>query len=118
VAAEQPLGIPGRLAALAARLGLPEFTNQEAQLGVQWDELGRGERAGELLELGELTDHPDTVATTWALSLARAQAEAPAAQAPLALGLADYGMRLQVPPLVGLVVEPLVPLKSLRSPPP
>jgi hypothetical protein len=85
VAAEQPLGIPGRLAALAARLGLPEFTNQEAQLGVQWDELGRGERAGELLELGELTDHPDTVATTWALSLARAQAEAPAAQAVLAL---------------------------------
>jgi hypothetical protein len=83
VAAEQPLGIPGRLAALAARLGLPEFTNQEAQLGVQWDELGRGERAGELLELGELTDHPDTVATTWALSLARAQA--PAAQAVLAL---------------------------------
>ena len=77
-----------------------------------------GERVGELLELGELTDHPDTVATTWALSLARAQAEAPAAQAPLALGLADYGMRLQVPPLVGLVVEPLVPLKSLRSPPP
>jgi hypothetical protein len=31
-----------------------------------------GERAGELLELGELTDHPDTVATTWALSLAQA----------------------------------------------
>jgi tetratricopeptide (TPR) repeat protein len=190
VPAEQPLGIPGRLAALAARLGLPELTNQEAQLGVLWDELGRrerwlliydnaeqprdlapyrppaggghvlvtsrnpawsalatplrvevpprveavallcarsgghdpaadelaetlgdlplaleqaaaymeqtrtsvpdylellGERTGELLELGELTDHPDTVATTWALSLARAQAEAPAAQALLAL---------------------------------
>ena len=44
MAAEQPLGIPGRLAALAARLGLPEFTNQEAQLGVLWDELGRRER--------------------------------------------------------------------------
>jgi hypothetical protein len=38
------------------------------------------ERAGDLLELGELTDHPDTVATTWALSLARALAEAPAAE--------------------------------------
>jgi tetratricopeptide (TPR) repeat protein len=190
VAAEQPLAIPGRLAALAARLGLPEFTNQEAQLGVLWDELSRrerwlliydnaerprdlgpyrppagrghvlvtsrnpawsalatplrvevppraeavallcarsggrdpaadelaetlgdlplaleqaaaymeqtrtavpdylellGERAGELLELGELTDHPDTVASTWALSLTRAQGEAPAAQALLAL---------------------------------
>jgi tetratricopeptide (TPR) repeat protein len=190
VAAEQPLAIPGRLAALALRLGLPEFTNQEAQLGVLWDELGRrerwlliydnaerprdlapyrppagrghvlvtsrnpawsalatplrvevppraeavallcarsgghdpaadelaqtlgdlplaleqaaaymeqtrtsvpdylellGERTEELLELGELIDHPDTVASTWALSLARAQAEAPAAQALLAL---------------------------------
>jgi tetratricopeptide (TPR) repeat protein len=190
VAAEQPLAIPGRLAALALRLGLPEFTNQEAQLGVLWDELGRrerwlliydnaerprdlapyrppagrghvlvtsrnpawsalatplrvevppraeavallcarsgghdpaadelaqtlgdlplaleqaaaymeqtrtsvpdylellGERTEELLELGELIDHPDTVASTWALSLARAQAEARAAQALLAL---------------------------------
>jgi hypothetical protein len=44
-----------------------------------------GERTGELLELGELIDHPDTVSTTWALSLARAQAEAPAAQGLLAL---------------------------------
>jgi tetratricopeptide (TPR) repeat protein len=44
-----------------------------------------GERAGELLELGELTDHPDTVASTWALSLTRAQVEAPSAQALLAL---------------------------------
>jgi hypothetical protein len=46
VPAEQPLGIPGRLAALAVRLGLglPELTNQEAQLGVLWDELGRRER--------------------------------------------------------------------------
>ena len=43
------------------------------------------ERAGELLGLGELTDHPDTVASTWALSLAGAQAEAPAANALLAL---------------------------------
>jgi hypothetical protein len=34
----------GRLAALALRLGLPELTNQEAQLGVLWDELGRRER--------------------------------------------------------------------------
>jgi tetratricopeptide (TPR) repeat protein len=43
------------------------------------------ERAGELLGLGELTDHPDTVATTWSLSLTRAQAEAPAAEDLLAL---------------------------------
>ena len=40
---------------------------------------------GELLGLGELTDHPDTVASTWALSLARAQTEAPAAKDLLAL---------------------------------
>jgi hypothetical protein len=190
VPAEQPLGIPGRLAALALRLGLPELTNQDAQLGVLFDELARRERwlliydnaerprdlapyrppagggqvlvtsgnpawsamatplpvevppraeavaflrarsrgddaagdelaealgdlplaleqaaaymeqtrtspsdylgllherAGELLGLGEPTDHPDTVATTWALSLARAQAEAPAAENLLAL---------------------------------
>jgi Tfp pilus assembly protein PilF len=190
VPAGQPLAIPGRLAALALRLGLPAFADQETQLGVLWDELSRrerwlliydnaeqprdlapyrppagrghvlvtsrnpawgalatpvpvevlsraeaitflcgrtgedgaatdeladtlgdlplaleqaaayleetrtsvrdylrllGERAGELLGLGELTDHPDTVASTWALSLARAQAEAPAANALLAL---------------------------------
>jgi tetratricopeptide (TPR) repeat protein len=190
VPAGQPLAIPGRLAALALRLGLPTFTDQETQLGVLWEELGRrerwlliydnaeqprdlapyrppagsghvlvtsrnpawgamatpvpvevlsraeavaflcgrtgedgtatdeladtlgdlplaleqaaayleetgtsardylrllGERAGELLGLGELTDHPDTVASTWALSLARAQTEAPAARALLTL---------------------------------
>lgn len=44
-----------------------------------------GERVGDLLELGELTDHPDTVAATWALSLARARAEAPAAEDLLTL---------------------------------
>jgi hypothetical protein len=44
-----------------------------------------GQRAGELLELGEPTDHPDTVAATWALSLARAQAEASAAEDLVAL---------------------------------
>jgi tetratricopeptide (TPR) repeat protein len=190
VPAEQPLAIPGRLAALARRLGLPELTDQEAQLSLLWDELGRrerwlliydnaeqprdlrpyrppagrgqvlvtsrnpawgtmatplqvevlareeavallrartgggdvaaeelaealgdlplaleqaaayleqtrmslrdylgllGERVGELLGLGELTDHPDTVAATWALSLARARAEAPAAEDLLVL---------------------------------
>ena len=190
VAAEQPLAIPGRLAALALRLALPELRDQDAQLGVLSDELGRRERwlliydnaeqprdlapyrppagdghvvvtsrnpawgamatpllvevlpraeavaflrvrtggddqvagelaqalgdlplaleqaaayleqtrtslrgylrllherAGELLGLGELTDHPDTVATTWSLSLTRAQAEAPAATDLLAL---------------------------------
>jgi tetratricopeptide (TPR) repeat protein len=190
VAAEQPLAIAGRLAALALRLGLPELRDQDAQLGVLFDELGRRqrwllvydnaeqprdlapyrppagqghvlvtsrnpawgamatpllvevlpraeaiaflrartggddpaagklaqalgdlplaleqaaayleqtrtslrdylgllhERAGELLGLGELTDHPATVATTWSLSLTRAQAEAPAAADLLAL---------------------------------
>jgi tetratricopeptide (TPR) repeat protein len=190
VPAQQPLGIAGRLAALALRLGLPELHDQEAQLGLLFDELGRRDRwlliydnaehprdlasyrppagrghllvtsrnpawgamatplqvaalprveaaaflrartggddpaaaelaealgdlplaleqaaayleqtrtsvgdylgllrqrAGELLGLGELTDHPDTIATTWTLSLARAQAEAPAAEDLLAL---------------------------------
>jgi tetratricopeptide (TPR) repeat protein len=190
VPAEQPLGIPGRLAVLARRLGLPEVRDQEEQLSLLFDELGRrdrwllvydnaehprdlapyrppagrghllvtsrnpawaamatplqlavlpraeavaflqartgagdvatgelaealgdlplaleqaaayleqtrtsardylrllGERAEELLRLGELAYHPDTVATTWTLSLARAQAEAPAAQDLLAL---------------------------------
>jgi tetratricopeptide (TPR) repeat protein len=190
VPAEQPLAIPGRLAALARRMGLAELTDQEAQLSLLWEELGRrerwllifdnaehprglghyrppvgrgqvlvtsrnpawgamatplpvevlprvesvaflrtraggqkaaaeelaealgdlplaleqaaayleqtrmslpeylgllGERAGELLELGEPTDHPDTVATTWALSLAKARAEAPAAEDLVAL---------------------------------
>jgi hypothetical protein len=33
VPAGQPLAIPGRLAALALRLGLPAFTDQETQLG-------------------------------------------------------------------------------------
>jgi tetratricopeptide (TPR) repeat protein len=190
VPAEQPLAIPGRLAALALRLGLPELHDHDAQLAVLWDELVRrerwllvydnaehprdlasyrppagrgqvlvtsrspawaamaaplqvavlprdeavaflgartgvddaaaaelaavlgdlplaleqaaaymeetrtsvrdylrllGERTRELLGLGELIDHPDTVATTWALSLARAQAEAPAARDLLTL---------------------------------
>jgi tetratricopeptide (TPR) repeat protein len=190
VAAEQPLAIPGRLATLALRLGLPELRDQEAQLSLLWDELGRRERwlliydnaehprdlasyrppagsghllvtsrnpawdamatpvqvemlpraeavaflrvrtrgddpaadelaqalgdlplaleqaaayleqtrtslrdylgllqdqAGELLELGELTDHPDTVAKTWTLSLARVRAEGPPAEDLLAL---------------------------------
>jgi tetratricopeptide (TPR) repeat protein len=190
VPAELPLAIPGRLAALALRLGLPQLDDQEAQLSVLFDELARRERwlliydnaeqprdlvpyrppagsghvlvtsrnpawgamatllevealpraealaflrartdaeeaaanelaetlgdlplaleqaaayleqtrtsvpdylglleerTGELLELGELPDHPDTVATTWALSLAQAQAETPAAKDLLAL---------------------------------
>jgi hypothetical protein len=44
VAAEQPLAIPGRLTALARRLALPELRDQDAQLGVLFDELGRRER--------------------------------------------------------------------------
>jgi tetratricopeptide (TPR) repeat protein len=43
------------------------------------------EQAGKLLGLGELTDHPDTAAKTWTLSLTRVWAEAPAAQDLLAL---------------------------------
>jgi tetratricopeptide (TPR) repeat protein len=38
-----------------------------------------------VLGLGELAEHPDTVAATWALSLARAQGQAPAAADLLAL---------------------------------
>jgi tetratricopeptide (TPR) repeat protein len=185
-----PLAIPGRLVGLARRLGLPELADQEEQLGLLWDELGRrgrwllvydnatqprdliahrppagrghllftsrnpawasmattlqvdvlsraeavafmharlgrddptagdlaaalgdlplaleqaaayleqtqtslrdylsllGERAGEVLRLGELADYPHTVATTWALSLGRVRAEAPAAEDLLAV---------------------------------
>ena len=43
------------------------------------------DRAAELLGLGEPSGHPDTVATTWALSLARVQTEAPAAVVLLTL---------------------------------
>jgi tetratricopeptide (TPR) repeat protein len=41
IPAEQPLAIPGRLAVLARRLDLPELRDQEAQLGLLFDELGR-----------------------------------------------------------------------------
>jgi tetratricopeptide (TPR) repeat protein len=189
IPAEQPLAIPGRLAALARRLGLPELRDQEAQLGLLFDELGRRarwllvydnatqpsdlvpywppagggavlvtsrnpawgatttpfqaevltrdeaaaflhartrrddpaaelaaalgdlplaleqaaayveqtrtslhdylgllrDRAAELLGLGEPSGHPDTVATSWTLSLARVQTEAPAAVVLLTL---------------------------------
>jgi hypothetical protein len=44
VPAGQPLAIPGRLAALALRLGLPQFADQETQLGVLWEQLGWRER--------------------------------------------------------------------------
>ena len=44
VPAEQPLAIPGRLAVLARRLGLPELGDQEAELGLLFDELGRRAR--------------------------------------------------------------------------
>jgi TIR domain len=59
VPAEQPMGIPGRLAALALRLGLPELTNQEAQLGVLFDELGRRER---WLFIYDNAEHPRDLA--------------------------------------------------------
>jgi tetratricopeptide (TPR) repeat protein len=44
IPAEQPLAIPGRLAGLARRLGLPEPANQQDQLLLLWEELGRRER--------------------------------------------------------------------------
>jgi tetratricopeptide (TPR) repeat protein len=44
IPAEQPPAIPGRLAGLARRLGLPELANQEDQLQLLWEELGRRER--------------------------------------------------------------------------
>jgi hypothetical protein len=44
VPAVQPLAIPGRLAALARRLGLADFTDQDAQLSLLWEQLGRRER--------------------------------------------------------------------------
>jgi len=78
--------------ALAAALGdLPLALEQTAAYLEQHptslgDYLGLfRERAGELLGLGELADHPDTVATTWALSLARVRVEAPAAEDLLAV---------------------------------
>jgi len=190
VAAEQPLAIPGQLAALAHRLGVPEVADQEEQLQLLWEELGRRdrwllvydnattprdlapyrppaggghvlitsrnrawgavaatlpvdvlpredavaflgarlgrddpaagelaealgdlplaleqaaayleqtstsmrdylglleERVGELLEVGELADYPDTVATAWTLSLERVGIETPAAEDLLTL---------------------------------
>jgi Helix-turn-helix domain len=39
-----------------------------------------------------------------------------AGQYHMALGLADHGMRLRVPLLVGLVVDPLVPTKEPQEP--
>lgn len=44
-----------------------------------------GERAGEVLGLGELADYPHTVTTAWSLSLGRIRAEAPAAEDLLAV---------------------------------
>lgn len=44
VPAEQPPAIPGRLAEMARRLELPELTNEEDQLRLVWEELGRRER--------------------------------------------------------------------------
>jgi hypothetical protein len=44
VPAERPLAIPGRLAALARRLGLPEVADQDEQLQLLWDELGQRDR--------------------------------------------------------------------------
>jgi tetratricopeptide (TPR) repeat protein len=44
IPAEQPTTVPGRLAALARRLGLPELPSLEEQVGVLFDELGRRDR--------------------------------------------------------------------------
>ena len=61
VLAEQPLAIPGRLAVLARRLSLPELGDQEAQLGLLFDELGR--RARWLLVYDNATKPSDLVRT-------------------------------------------------------
>jgi tetratricopeptide (TPR) repeat protein len=42
--AEQPVAIPGRLAALARRLGLPEPADQAEQLALLFEELGQRDR--------------------------------------------------------------------------
>jgi tetratricopeptide (TPR) repeat protein len=44
IAAEDPLAIADRLAALASRLDLPEAANQEEQLQLLWERLGRRDR--------------------------------------------------------------------------
>jgi len=44
IPAEQPAAIPGRLAALARRLGLPEPTDEREQLALLFEELGRRDR--------------------------------------------------------------------------
>jgi tetratricopeptide (TPR) repeat protein len=44
IPAEQPATVPGRLAALARRLGLPELPSLDEQVGVLFDELGRQDR--------------------------------------------------------------------------
>jgi tetratricopeptide (TPR) repeat protein len=44
VAAEQPLAITDRLAALARKLGSPEAANQEEQIQLLWEELGARDR--------------------------------------------------------------------------
>jgi tetratricopeptide (TPR) repeat protein len=44
VAADQALAISGQLAALARQLGLPEVLDQEEQLQLLWEELGRRDR--------------------------------------------------------------------------
>jgi hypothetical protein len=59
VPAEQPLAIPGRLAGLALRLGLPEFSDQDAQLGVLFDELGLRDR---WLLIYDNAEHPRDLA--------------------------------------------------------
>jgi tetratricopeptide (TPR) repeat protein len=44
IPAEQPVAIPGRLAALARRLGLPEVADEREQLAMLFEELGRRDR--------------------------------------------------------------------------
>jgi tetratricopeptide (TPR) repeat protein len=58
VVAEQPAAIPGQLAALARRLGIPEATEQAETVQVLWDELRQRDRWLLILDNAEGPDAP------------------------------------------------------------